>query len=134
MAKRIELTVEAPANLSVWVDERMLETVVRNLVSNAVKYSPAGSSVELRGRPEDGSTVIEVTDHGEGIPAEKVEHLFGSRRVESKPGTEGERGTGLGLMFCADLTATMGGQLEVTSQMGVGSTFRLSLPDRIDEL
>ena len=131
-AKRIKLTVEAPPNLSVWVDERMLETVVRNLVSNAVKYSPAGSAVEIRGRSEDGSTVIEVADHGEGIPPEKVEHLFASRRVESRPGTEGERGTGLGLMFCADLTASMGGQLEVSSQMRVGSTFRLLLPDRID--
>lgn len=131
-AKNLEIVVEAPGNLTVLVDERMYETITRNLVSNAVKYSGSGATITLKGSSEDGAIVTAVIDQGVGIPPERLSHLFLAQRVDSKPGTAGERGTGLGLMFSADLARSLGGSLEASSVVGVGSTFRLLLPDVTD--
>lgn len=131
-AKSISLLVECPAHLTVVADEGMLQTIVRNLVSNAIKYSPEGAPIRVVGRAEEGSIVIEVIDVGAGIPEEKLTTLFGVHQVDSKPGTNGERGNGLGLMFCADLARNLGGILNAESRVGEGSTFRLSLPDALD--
>ena len=131
-AKEVHLIVECPENLSVVADERMVETIVRNLVSNAVKYSPRGASVRLRGRPEGGWVYVEVVDQGVGMPPEKVATLFVDQQKKSQPGTNGEGGSGLGLMFSTDLARTLGGRIEVESTPGTGSTFRLALPDELD--
>lgn len=131
-AKGVHLLVDCPEALSVVADERMVETVVRNLVSNAVKYSPVGASVVLRGRSEGGWIWLEVVDQGAGMPPEKVATLFVDQQKKSQPGTKGEGGSGLGLMFSADLAKTLGGRLEAESTPGKGSTFRLMLPDEID--
>lgn len=131
-AKGVRLIVDCHESLSVVGDERMVETVVRNLVSNAVKYSPRGSMVILRGRSDHGHLMVEVVDEGVGMPPDKVVGLFGSRQNKSQPGTSGEGGNGLGLMFSADLAKTLGGHLEAESEVGKGSTFRMVLPDELD--
>lgn len=131
-AKGIRLKVECPEAVSAVTDERMLETIVRNLVSNAVKYSPPGATVLLRGRAVDGSIVVEVVDTGLGISADKLEALFAPAQKRSEAGTAGESGSGLGLMFSCDLARNLGGRLEADSRVGKGSTFRLVLPDELD--
>jgi len=130
--KGVKLTVACPDSLTVIGDERMLETIVRNLVSNAVKYSPRGGTVTLRGLCQGGAIAIEVQDQGIGMPAEKVAGLFVSQQKKSQPGPAGEGGSGLGLMFSADLARALGGKLEAESVVGQGSTFRLILPDELD--
>lgn len=131
-AKGVRLIVDCHESLTVVGDERMVETVVRNLVSNAVKYSPRNSIVVLRGRIDHGCLLVEVVDQGVGMPAEKVSELFENRQNKSQPGTSGEGGNGLGLMFSADLAKTLGGHLEAESVLGKGSTFRMVLPDELD--
>jgi len=111
----------------------MFETIVRNLVSNALKFSPQDSSVTLRGRAVEGSVLVEVIDQGTGIPPEKIARLFQGQKVDSSMGTIGERGNGLGLMFCFDLARSLEGRIEVESVVGQGSTFRLVQPDTVDE-
>lgn len=131
-AKNIAIEVECHPSLTLVTDERMIETVLRNLVSNAVKYSAEGTTVLLRGRIEDGKVLYEVVDCGVGLPQEKVDMLFSKDQKSSQPGTAGEGGNGLGLMFSSDLVRSLEGQLEAESQLGVGSTFRIVLPDELD--
>jgi signal transduction histidine kinase len=131
-AKGIHLHIECPENLSVIGDERMVETIVRNLVSNAMKYSPKGGTVVLQGRADGTHVLIEIIDQGTGMPPEKLEGLFLSQQKKSQPGTAGEGGSGLGLMFSSDLAKTLGGRLEAESVLGKGSTFRIVLPDEVD--
>ena len=132
-AKQIKIHVDCPKGLTVITDQRMFETIVRNLVSNALKFSPAGSTVTLKGRAVEGSVLVEVVDQGTGIPPEKIARLFQGQKVDSSVGTIGERGNGLGLMFCFDLARSLEGRIEVESEVGKGSTFRLIQPDMVDE-
>ena len=131
-AKGVKLVLDCHPSLSVVADERMVETIVRNLVSNAVKYSPMNSTVILRGRSDHGAMSIEVVDQGVGMPPEKIAGLFGNQQNKSQPGTAGEGGNGLGLMFSSDLARNLGGHLEAESTLGAGSVFRLVIPDEID--
>jgi signal transduction histidine kinase len=130
--KNIAIRLECPPEMTVAGDQRMSETIVRNLVSNAVKYSREGSEVVIRVLNRDESVLVEVIDQGQGLPPEKLKELFGRRQVASSVGTGGERGSGLGLMFCADLARAQGGYLEAESVVSVGSTFRLVLPDPVE--
>ena len=130
--KELTLEVQCPKSLSLVVDRGSLQTILRNLLSNAIKYSPRGALILLRAQYSEPEVLIEVIDQGCGISPEKMATLFGSAKVETTLGTNGESGNGLGMMFCADLARSHGGRLEVESEGGKGSTFRLVLPDPID--
>jgi signal transduction histidine kinase len=113
----------------IWADPERLHQVLTNLVTNAVKYSPAGGSITVRCR-ERGSQhiVIEVTDHGLGIPPEQIGRLFQKfQRVRSEEHYK-ISGTGLGLYICRLIVEGHGGQLWVESEFGKGSTFGMALP------
>lgn len=129
MAKGIRVFRDCPGYLSLTTEVASVETILRNFASNAVKFSPRNSQVLVRARDDQNlGLVIEVEDFGAGMDAEQVARLFGRTKVESQPGTEGERGNGLGLMFCADLAASVGSFPSVDSVPGRGSTFRLTFP------
>jgi signal transduction histidine kinase len=130
--KGITLELECPPEMTVTADQRMFETIVRNLVSNAVKFSAENTVVTVRGLARGEAGVVEVEDRGEGMAPERLEQLFQHRAVQSELGTRGERGSGLGLMFCADLARALGGTLEAQSTVAKGSTFRLVLPDPVE--
>ncbi len=127
-AKGITLELEANAKLMVLSDERSLETILRNLVSNAIKFSPRGALVRMRALPGTEDLRLEVQDEGVGIEPERLRQLFAGGKKNTRAGTAGERGNGLGLMFCADMARTLGGHLSATSQVGQGSTFILTIP------
>ena len=129
---RLELTVQQ--GLSVVSDERMLGTILRNLVSNAVKYSPAGSAIRISAAtdPTGEWVIIEVADQGAGVEPGLAATLFTSNMGRGKPGTGNEKGNGLGLMFSSQLAARIGGRIELATTTGKGSTFRLILPDELD--
>jgi signal transduction histidine kinase len=122
------VTVESVAPVRVRADPQQVETILRNLVSNALKYSPDGRDVTVTVREQPGWVAVEVTDHGGGIAEEDLSKLFQPfGRLQSAIAT-GIQGTGLGLHLSRGLAQAQGGDIEVASRPGEGSTFTLRLP------
>jgi two-component system, OmpR family, sensor kinase len=110
------------------VDARRIEQVLSNLLTNAIKFSDRGSTIHVRLDVVDGQVEIAVTDQGSGIPEDERELIFQPfARTSIKP-TEGERSTGLGLTIVRRVVEAHGGLVEVDSEVGVGSTFRVLIP------
>ncbi len=129
-AKRIAVHAEVPAALTATVHRQLFEQAVGNLLSNAINYSPANTTVTVGARKlDDGTTEIAVADEGPGIPRDKQERLFERfYRVDSARSRE-LGGTGLGLALVKHIALVHGGQVEVESVVGKGSTFRLTIPE-----
>ena len=125
--KRIKLVFQGTDTpLMVRADNDMLKTVVRNFMSNAVKFSPEDSTIEIVMRAEGDFAKISVTDHGVGIAADRIDTIF--RKGETTYGTGGEEGSGLGLQLCQDFARKNGGDVMVESVEGQGSTFSVTVP------
>lgn len=129
-AKQIELHIDADNTLpdQIWLDPDKIEQVISNLVSNAIKYSPSSTQVHIHALIEDNDLLIEVIDQGQGIPAEEQETLFQPFQKTSVKSTAGEKSTGLGLAIVQRIVQGHGGEINVHSQTGKGSCFRVSLP------
>ncbi len=126
--KQIALQNEVKDHLAMYADKQMLLTVIRNLVSNALKFTSRGGEIRLSSEQQNGSVTLTVTDTGTGIPQDAIDRLF---RIDDKyyqNGTAGEEGTGLGLILCKDLVEMNHGTIAVESTVGQGSTFYVSLP------
>jgi signal transduction histidine kinase len=122
------ITVEAPETpVLVQCDPVRVTQVLGNLVGNALKYSATGSPVVARLKVVDGAAVVEVEDHGRGIPADQLEKVFDKFHRVEDPLVMTTGGTGLGLYIARQLTHAMGGELSCRSTLGVGSVFSLSL-------
>lgn len=129
--KHIKLNYRATdAPLVVRADNDMLKTIVRNLMSNAIKFSPEESSIDIIMQPEGDYAKISVRDHGVGISPERLGNLF--KKGETTYGTGGEEGSGLGLQLCADFANKIGGSVTVDSTLGEGSTFSVLVPLKKD--
>jgi len=127
----ITLALEVDGRLgAVVADERKLKQVVLNLLSNAVKFTPEGGRVEVRAVPTDGAVEISVTDTGIGIAPENQEAIFEEFRQVSGDYAHKREGTGLGLTLARKFVELHGGRIWVKSQLGQGSTFTFSLPER----
>jgi len=124
------LAVHSPGHLHVRADPEQLETILGNLVSNAVKYSPDGGEIRIDIREEAGWAVVDVIDHGLGIADEDLPKLFQPFGRLQSAVSAGIEGTGLGLHLSRSLAVANGGTIEVTSRRGEGSTFTLRLPIR----
>lgn len=109
-------------------DEKTILAVFRNLISNAIKYTPQNGRIELFDAVYDGEIEVTVKDNGIGIKAEKLKDLFSVSYAKSTKGTEGEKGTGLGLVLCKDFIEKNGGSIDVESEFGKGSSFVFTLP------
>jgi signal transduction histidine kinase len=127
--KGLSLDVQASDALpEVPADPERIRQVLVNLVSNAIKYTPTGGHVTLRACRCDGQACLEVEDSGLGLSAEDRRHLFEKFYRSSRPEVQREKGTGLGLVIARGIAEAHGGHLEVDSEEGHGSTFRLTLP------
>lgn len=125
--KHIKLNCDfGEENMKVHADNDMLKTVIRNFISNAIKFSNEGSTIDIIIRRKDDFARISVRDHGVGISEDRLEGLFHSG--ESTYGTSNEEGSGLGLMLCKDFAHKNGGDVEVESVLGEGSTFSVLVP------
>ena len=125
--KKIALTMEEKdTGLKVRADKDMLNTVVRNFLSNAIKFTPENSSIEIIVTRKDDFAKISIRDHGVGIAPERIEGLF--HKGETTYGTNNEEGSGLGLQLCKDFAVKNGGDVEVESTLGVGSTYSVIVP------
>jgi len=125
--KKIKLEYKAASQpLVVRADNDMLKTVVRNFLSNAIKFSPEGASIEIMMSREENFAKVSVRDHGVGIAPDRIDSIF--HKGETTYGTGGEEGSGLGLQLCADFARKNGGDVMVESTIGEGSTFSVLVP------
>ena len=113
-------------DIDVMADEKLLRTVLRNLLYNAIKFSKSSGIIKITGRPNGDYVVCHVEDQGVGMSQEVLERLF-SNDLRSSIGTQGEKGTGLGLILCKDFVIAMGGDMWVESEEGQGTTISFSL-------
>jgi len=127
LKKDISLSYTIPADLTVSADVDMLQLVVRNLISNAIKFTPVGGVIAVEGQVISNECKITVSDNGHGIPADKQEQIF-SIKAEPSFGTNNERGVGLGLVLCKEYIERQGGRIGFESTFGFGSSFFVFVP------
>lgn len=127
--KNIRLDEDFPPNLGEgWFDPLRIEQVFNNLLSNAFKFSHAGTTVTVSGRRVDGGIEFAVTDQGQGIRRDELDRVFGEFQKMSTRPTAGEQSTGLGLSICKRIVELHGGTIYVDSEVGRGSRFAFTLP------
>jgi PAS domain S-box-containing protein len=127
--KEIEILVQIPSELKVLADTNMFDTIVRNLVSNAIKFSTSGGRVNVTaGYNTDHFIEVKINDSGIGMAPDLINKLFQISEKTSRPGTAGELSTGLGLLLCKEFIEKHGGKIWAESIKGKGSTFFFSLP------
>lgn len=125
--KGVTIHVDVAGDAAVLVDKAHLMAIIRNLLTNAVKFTPSGKSVRLRSQRADNTQVLFIEDEGVGMSPEKVASLF-TTAGQITNGTDGESGSGLGLVFVRDLMRRNKGTIQASSRLGAGSTFTISLP------
>ena len=129
LSKGIEIQYDIPDEMMVLADSNMLLAVMRNLVSNAVKFTGKGGRISLSAKAGDDKNVeISIEDTGIGMDKHLIKNLFVLDVNTSRKGTEGESSTGLGLILCKDFIEKQGGTLKVESETGKGSIFRFTIP------
>jgi signal transduction histidine kinase len=129
--KRIGISIDIDENLHVLADENMLASTIRNLASNAVKFTPTGGKVSLSAKTTaDGYIELSVHDTGIGMDAETLNNMFKLDVSISRKGTDDEPSTGLGLLLCKDFIEKHGGRIWAESEEGKGSTFYFTLPSK----
>ncbi len=131
--KQISIINEVEDNLKVYADTRMVSGIIRNLIGNAIKFTGIDGWIRISAQlivNSHGQEMIEilVADSGVGIPPERINTLFSIDSNSSTPGTEDEKGTGLGLILCHEFANKNFGSIRVESEVGVGSTFIVTLP------
>jgi PAS domain S-box len=127
--KSIIIDYSFPDDIAVYADSRMMETVIRNLVSNAIKFTPIGGKVTVAAeKKSDQSIEIKIIDSGIGMTPELKGKLFLLNEKTSRKGTEGEPSTGLGLLLCKEFIGKHMGKIWVESEVGKGSVFSFILP------
>lgn len=126
--KSITLINEVPGNLMLFVDKAMINTVMRNLISNAIKFTNSGGKVNISAIREKGHTMVSVKDNGIGMEPEIQEKLFQLGKSITTTGTKQETGTGLGLLLCKEFVEKHKGNIWVESKPGEGSVFNFTIP------
>ena len=129
LAKSITIINNIGEGIRVMADKDMLQTIFRNLLQNAIKFSQESSEVELDARINPGMVQINVSDSGNGIDSNVVEKLFTINKEKVRAGTNGELGSGLGLVLCKEFVEKNGGSISVVSTKGIGTTVTFSLPN-----
>lgn len=129
--KSITLVNSLSYDGTVYADKSMIGTVIRNLISNAVKFTNPSGKITVSSEVKMDELIISVTDTGIGIPQERIDKLFKISENISTQGTHKEKGTGLGLILSKEFIEKHNGKIWVESTVGVGTTFKFSLPVKI---
>ncbi len=132
--KQISFIRNFPKNIEISADINMINTVLRNLLTNAIKYSNAGGKIEIKVQDKNHKALISVRDFGVGIDKNNLENIFSPNRYYSTYGTSNEKGTGLGLKLCKDFVTRNRGEIFVESRPGHGSIFSFTLPKLITDV
>lgn len=126
--KNIEIQNQVNMDLTAYFDKNMIHTVVRNLVSNAVKFSLPGGRIILQTHPTPKDIVFTIEDSGIGMEEDMIQKILFSNEIHSSFGTNSEKGHGLGLILCKDLLLRHGTDLKIDSKIGIGTKFSFRLP------
>ena len=126
--KQITLEYTIANSIVVKADKNMLTTILRNLVSNSIKFTKSGGSITIEAKPVDTFVVFSIADTGIGMRKDVVDNLFNVGKSISTRGTANEEGTGLGLSLCKEMIALHGGRIWVESEIERGTTFYFTLP------
>lgn len=126
--KDIEIVHHIPENFKVYADIHMLETILRNLTSNALKFTPKGGKITISAISENKASIIIVKDTGIGMSPQMIADLFRIDANTSRPGTDNEPSTGLGLILCKEFVEKHGGKIWAVSEETKGSQFFINLP------
>ena len=124
--KEISLTTHIPSEIKLETDEEMLKTVLRNLISNAVKFTKDKGEIRLNATVNSGAVTITISDNGIGISPKNSALLFHKHLLTT--GTKGEKGLGVGLLLTTKIVAQLGGKISCTSNEETGSVFKVELP------
>jgi two-component system, sensor histidine kinase and response regulator len=126
--KKISIDINIPANESIWCDEVTIHTVFRNLISNAIKFTPVKGEIKIYSKRDQKNLSVFVSDNGIGMLPEVVEKIFRKDDHHTTRGTQNEKGTGLGFIIIKDFLKKNKGILAVESTPGKGTTFKITLP------
>ena len=127
--KRLKVTEDVPDELTVSTDPDMLAIIIRNLVSNAIKFSYPEAEIKIQVMDNPENLTIKVVDNGTGMTTEQLQNLF--KDYKSSRGTDNEKGTGIGLATCKELTTKLKGNLKFISELNKGTTVIVELPNQI---
>lgn len=128
-AKDINIECVAADTLNAELDVYMLKAILRNLISNSIKFTHKGGTIKIIASRDQKLTTIKVSDNGVGIEPEKVENMFRFTTLHSTPGTHKESGTGLGLLLCKEFVDKHGGRIWIESEVNQGTTVSFTIPD-----
>ncbi|MCX7696321.1 MAG: tetratricopeptide repeat-containing sensor histidine kinase [Bacteroidales bacterium] len=123
----VDITLDKEPTI-VYADEKMLETILRNLVSNAIKYTPENGKVFISSTKHENEYIIQIQDTGIGMDQDKISEIMSNQPIESTPGTAGEKGSGLGLYIVKELIDKNKGRFWIESTLGKGTSFYFTLP------
>jgi signal transduction histidine kinase len=126
--KKINIVYTKTKEVNVNAHKQSINTVVRNLIANAIKFTPEEGTIRLNATPAEDEVMVSIEDNGVGIPADVLEKLFRIDTKHSTKGTADEKGTGLGLILCKEFIEKNGGNIGVRSEVGRGSIFYFTLP------
>jgi len=129
--KKSNQLILGETKIELWADKNMLQTILRNLISNAIKFTTAGT-IRVSASKKSGQVEIAVTDTGVGISPKNIPKLFVVGETKSTLGTDNEQGTGLGLIICREFVEKHGGKIWVKSQLNVGTSFIFTLPQKLE--
>ncbi|MGB0978584.1 MAG: sensor histidine kinase, partial [Croceimicrobium sp.] len=129
--KGVNLTFNTADDLEIYGDFNMMRTILRNIISNAIKFCSSGQNIHVKGYSKEGNQVISIKDEGVGMSSQQLDSLFNVAQTKSTIGTSGEKGSGLGLILCKEFMDVHKGEIQVSSQEGQGSEFLLFFPGSI---
>lgn len=125
--KKLQIVTQGVESLKVFADKNMVTTIIRNLVTNAIKFSENGT-ISIDGEQKGPIVIVQVHDNGIGIDPLRLKNIFDVVGAKSSSGTKGEQGSGLGLILCKEFIEKNNGTIGVESEVGKGSTFYFTLP------
>jgi signal transduction histidine kinase len=128
IGKNLELIFDVDESLTILADKNMTKTILRNLISNAIKFTHKNGKIEIVARKSHKHVNVSVADNGIGMTQATISKLFRLDANLSTRGTDNEKGTGLGLFLCKEFVEKHGGNIWVVSEIGKGSTFNFTLP------
>ncbi len=128
LKKDITLHVSLMPNLILHADPNMIQAALRNIISNAIKFTHRSGQIEVIAFKQKHNAIVEIKDNGVGMAPSTVKNLFKIGSNISSKGTEGEKGTGMGLLLCKEFVELNGGKITVQSILGKGSSFKIKLP------
>lgn len=130
--KKITLESFVDKEVTITTDENVLSTVLRNLITNAIKFSHPDSKIDVSANLIKSDVEIAIRDYGVGIEKSEIENIFRLDLKYSKPGTEKEQGSGFGLILCKDLLEKCGGEIKIESEPGKGTTVKILLQNVLE--